>query len=270
VVQGVPMREVSAGRYEGELTVNSGMQVERGTLVGRLRYNGREDVMESRRAVSFQNTVIGGGINQNNALFDVLPLPNSQINTPRPTVQVTLNQGLQTNTARVLLDGTDVTSQVQLVGNTLRFVPMYDLSPGEHRVTVQAMDLAGRWINREWSFATYGASTGPLNPGLPPTVQLTNLAHGSAVPAIFTVQGQTTPYTTVQVQAEARRDLIPGWISLQNFNRTNTAQADAWGRFSIQMDASQVPPSTPLTLRIQATDQQGRVSQQSVLQVTRQ
>jgi hypothetical protein len=273
VLTNIPMREVFPGRYEGEMTVNSGMQVQRGTLVGRLRHNGRETVMESRRPVTFQNNVVGG-VNPGNVnnLFDVSPLPGSQINTTRPTVQVNLANGLQPATARILLDGTDVTPQAQITGNTVRFIPNYDLAPGEHRVSIQAMDTAGRWINRDWNFMSYATPGGvnPYNPSaLIPTITLTNISNGAAVTGVFSVQGQTKPFATVQVMAEARRDLIPGWVALQNFSRTNSAQADAWGRFNVQIDATQVPVSTPITLRVQANDPEGRTSQPAILQVVR-
>lgn len=270
VVDSVPMREVFPGRYEGEITVNSGMQVNNGTLVGHLRLNGRESSKEGRRDVSITNNYMGG-VNPNGQFGDVFPQPNSQIGDLRPTIEVNLTNAVRPQSVRVLLDGNDVTGQTQITSNSIRFVPNYNLTPGQHRVSVHARELGGRILNRDWSFTAFNnGAANPYNPGaVIPTIALTNISNGASVPAVFSVQGQTKPFATVQVQAEARRDLIPGWISLQNFSRTNTAQADAWGRFSVPIDSTQVPAGTPITLRIQANDQEGRTSQQSILQVTR-
>lgn len=272
VTQNVPMQEQQPGRYQGTYTVRSGLQIATATVIGKLQRNGRETVEESRRPVSFlqngQVNVPGGA-----ATFDVSPLPGSQT-ASRPAIQVRLNGALRQGSARLFLDGQDVTQQAQIGLNSLDFTPQYDLNPGEHRVRVQATDAAGRMVNRDWTFQSYGGVNNNPNPMNPdntiPTVILNNLINGGIVPAIFSVQGQTKPFSQVRVVADARRDLIPGWISLQNFSRTSTAQADQFGRFNVQMDASQLPPGTPITLQIQATDAQGRSSGITPLSVRRQ
>jgi len=175
ITNGVYMREVAPGRYEGELTISNGMQVNDGTLVVRLRRNNQEAVLEGRRAVSINST--STVVNNNNNY--------------------------------------------------------------------------------------------PNNPNQPPLINLTNMTSGANVPGVFNLQGQTTPYSQVQVTAQAQRSLIPGVIGVQSQVAAVTRQADAFGHFDIQVDVSSVPVNTPISLQISASDQQGRISPATRLDVTR-
>lgn len=280
VTTNVPMREVSSGRYEGEFVVKRGMQVDNGTLVAHLSRNGKESVLESRRAVDINGGNVadnGGGFNGNSAdAFQVTPAEGSIVNTSRPTVHVNLDSRLTPGSTRVFLDGNEVTNQAQTVGSAVHFVPNGDLSSGYHRVSVQAVDRNGRLLSRDWDFSVSTTSynnnnngNGVFNPYGPMTVNLTNLNNGSTVGPFFNVQGQTAPFSQVSLVAQAERSLIPGVIGVQNQVANITRQADGQGRFDIQVDASRVPRNTNLEIRIQASDSQGRSSNPTQVDVTR-
>ncbi|MBN9414393.1 hypothetical protein ABS71_19710 [bacterium SCN 62-11] len=288
VVTDVQMREVSSGRYEGEFVVKRGMQVDNGTLVAHLSRNGQESVLESRRAVDINGGTVadnnnnGGGFNGNSSdAFQVTPADGSIVNTSRPTVHVNLDSRLASNSARVFLDGNEVTNQAQTMGSAVHFVPTNDLSSGFHRVSVQAVDRNGRLLTRDWDFSVSSNAynnnnnngnwngNGGFNQNGPMMVNLTNLNNGSSVGSFFNVQGQTTPFSQVSLVAQADRSLIPGVIGVQNQVANITRQADGQGRFDIQVDASRVPRNTTLELRIQASDNQGRSSNPTQIDVTR-
>ena len=284
VITNVPMREVSSGRYEGEFVVKRGMQVDNGTLVAHLSRNGQESVLESRRAVDINGGMVAdnnnnnGGFNGSSDAFQVTPAQGAIVNTSRPTVHVNLDSRLTPGTARVFLDGNEVTNQAQIMGSAVHFVPNNDLNSGFHRVSVQAVDRNGRLLSRDWDFSV---SSNAFNNGngnwngnggfnnFAPSINLTNLNNGATVGPVFNVQGQTTPFSQVSLVAQAERSLIPGVIGVQNQVANLTRQADGQGRFDFQVDASRVPRNTNLELRIQASDNQGRSSNPTQIDVTR-
>ena len=271
VITDVPMREVSSGRYQGEFTVRRGMQVQNGTLVAHLSRNGQESVLESRRAVD----IVGGTVAENmpsNEYFQITPPQGSVVNTSRPTLHVNLDSKLTPGSARVFLDGTEVTNQVQVMGSAVHYVPQNDLMNGNHRVSVQAVDRNGRLLNRDWDFNvqnTTGYNNGGVINPYAPSINLTNLSSGANVGSVFSVQGQTTPFSQVSVVAQAQRNLIPGIIGVQNQVASVTRQADGQGRFDIPVDVSRVARNTLLELRIQASDNQGRSGNPTQIDVTR-
>ena len=186
VISDVPMHEVSSGRYEGEFVIRRGMQVQNGTLVAHLSRNGQESVLESRRAVDISagdannNQNVGGA-----EFFQVTPAQGAVVDTSRPTVHVNLDSKLTPGSARVFLDGNEVTNQAQVMGTAVHFVPNNDLANGNHRVSVQAVDRNGRLLSRDWNFSVSGNS-GTNNGGgninaYAPSINLSNLNNGSSV-----------------------------------------------------------------------------------------
>ncbi|MBS2035037.1 copper amine oxidase N-terminal domain-containing protein [bacterium] len=271
VVTDVPMREVSSGRYQGEFTVRRGLQVQNGTLVAHLSRNGQESVLESRRAVD-----INGGATADNQpsseYFQVSPAQGSVVNTSRPTLHVNLDSKLTPGSARVFVDGNEVTNQVQVMGSAVHYVPQNDMNNGYHRVSVQAVDRNGRLLSRDWDFTVQNSTGynqgGAINP-YAPSINLTNLNNGGVVGDMFNVQGQTTPFSQVSLVAQAQRSLIPGIIGVQNQVASVTRQADGQGRFDLPLDLRGVPRNTTLELRIQASDNQGRTGAPTHIDVTR-
>ena len=273
VVNGVPMREVSNGKYEGEYLVQQGTQVQSGTLVVRLRKGGQEGVLESARAVSIRNNNQNNNNNNNNQ-SSVSPQEGSVVNTSRPTVQANLDSALRQGSTRVFMDGNEVTNQSSVVGSSVHYVPNYDLTAGNHRVLVQGIDYNGRQLSREWNFSVYnnnGNNNGNNNNNgnYGSNLSISNPYSGSNVGASFNVQGQTRPYAQVQIVAQSQRSLIPGVIGFQNRVASATQQADSSGRFSIQLDVSRVPVNTPISLEIQSADNNGNNRETTQVDVVR-
>jgi hypothetical protein len=247
--EGVPMREVRPGRYEGAVTVPDDVEVRQATLVGRLvSAGGQETLLEANRSVTFGPTrEIRSGL---------YPAPNSTLSTARPTIQADFNRPIRPETLRLMVDGQVVSGQAFVEAQSVRYLPPFDLSPGRHQVRLEAVDDQGRTIRHQWGFNLVPAGAGyPSQPGV---LQVHNLQHGTAVNRVFNLEGVASPYSTVRVLARPRRDLIPGLIGVQGRPLETMGTADASGRFNLQLDASMLPPSTVLQTEVSATDPNGR------------
>lgn len=247
--EGVPMREVRPGRYEGAVTVPDGVEVRQATLVGRLvSTGGQETLLEATRAVTFGPT--------REVQAGLYPAPNSTLSTARPTIQATFNRPVRPETVRLTVDGQVVSGQAVVGAQSVRYLPPFDLSPGRHQVRLEARDYQNRPIRQQWGFNLAPAGAGYLpQPGV---LQVHNLQNGTAVSRVFNLEGVASPYSTVRVLARPRRDLIPGIIGVQGRPLETTGTADASGRFNLQLDASMLPVSTVLQTEISATDPNGR------------
>jgi hypothetical protein len=161
---------------------------------------------------------------------------------PRQAVRVRLDEAVAPQSARLLLDGADVTAYAQWRGNELVFAPQEGLFPGNHQAQFYAQEPSGRPLQKEWNFT--------VTPGHhhATDVTVTNLRPGNYVPPVFEVEGQTEPYATVSVSI------------LSNQPWSTSARADAAGHFDVPMDMSWRARNTPgpLTLQIQATMGDGR------------
>lgn len=95
----------------------------------------------------------------------MVPAPNSTVNSQQPNISVTFLTPVRS--ARVLIDGQDVSNQVRLIGNQILLTPQNPLSNGQHQVSVDALNLIGIAQRANWSFNVAGA---PSNiPPRPPS-----------------------------------------------------------------------------------------------------
>ena len=251
-----PMREVSSGRYEAEIPIRPPMSVDRATVVVRLHKNGMESVQEAGRTVSINAPSVS-------QMFEVHPAEGSTLDGLRPTIHVRLDRNVSPGTVRVFLDGNDVTTQAQYLGNSIQLTPSYDLAPGHHYARVQAVDQSGRMLSRDWNFNVRAGFTGSLD------VNLTNLTNGANVGPTFQVYGTTNPFAIVDVTVQARTALIPGVLSMAGRPYNVRTTADAQGRFGVQLDASSVQANTPLSLTVQAQDTAGRSGPARTIEIIR-
>ncbi|MCA9792472.1 MAG: copper amine oxidase N-terminal domain-containing protein [Candidatus Eremiobacteraeota bacterium] len=263
VLNNVPMREISSGRYQGEVTIGPGMVVNQGTLVAHLTRNGQQAVREADRAVTIAST---GTLNPPTQDVGMTPSYGSTVSVARPTIRAQFPQQVRPQTIQITVDGRDVTSQASKTSNWVNFVPGYDLQVGSHQVEVQATDRNGQYVHQQWNFYTDNYAYN--NTGVP-SLSVSNLSDGTTVPAVFNVQGQTSPYTTVKVQATSQRDLVPGVIGLKGRTFTASTVADAQGRFDIQLDTSGLPSKTQLDLTISPVNQSGVTGNPVELELTR-
>lgn len=260
VVNNRKMPEVSSGRYEIDLPIRGRMSAERSPVVVTLRKNGQETVKEAGRTVTINGTDNNGTVTQG---FEVYPAEGATLDGLRPTIHVRLDRNVSPGTVRVFLDGQDVTSQAQYMGNSIQLTPTADLQPGYHSARVQAVDLSGRLLSKDWNFNVRQGFTGSLD------VQLTNLTNGASVGPVFQVYGQTNPYATIDVTVQARTALIPGVLSMAGRPYNVRTTADAQGRFGVQLDASSVQANTPLNLTVQALDNAGRTGPARTIEIIR-
>jgi hypothetical protein len=264
VTNNIPMREIRSGRYEGEWIVRSDISVQQIPIVAHLVKGNQTATLESRRPLA-----IAGGNSANNVASELSPAPGTTVAQARPTVHVNLGTNLQVGTARVFVDGLEVTQQAAVVGSAVNYIPASDLTQGQHRVSVQALDYSGRMLNKDWDFVVNSAYNTNLGNARSIGLTLSNLSNGSNVPGVFNVQGQTKPFSTVTVVAEAQRSLIPGVIGFQNRVASGSRQADAYGRFDIPLDVTSLPMNTPVNLKIDVTDSTGVAGTPTSISVNR-
>ncbi|HPZ09359.1 MAG TPA: hypothetical protein PL110_14715, partial [Candidatus Eremiobacteraeota bacterium] len=147
---GIPMKEITSGKYEGTYTVLSGDRVENTTIVGHL-------VMPdgSQASVKASKTL---NIGFSSVEFStILPKENSVIDNTRPNILIIIqsnsgNKGIVSKTVRLKVNGKDVTSKASISDNVISYVPSNSLPKGLTSVNFTATDINGNQISKEWSF----------------------------------------------------------------------------------------------------------------------
>lgn len=244
-----PMTEVTPGSYRGETLAQAG------TVSVRLVKNGQEVVQTASQPVTVEvrkavPVVVA-------PTFDLLPKQGSTVETPRPLVRVITGPTLQPATARLLVDGQEVT--VKREGNLLSFEPAADLAPGEHQAQILVKDLAGREQSQQWSFRVQPQVTGAVGERQSIDVTLLNVRPGDRVGDIFDLEGQTVPHATVTVNVDMTGPAGSGLTPAKPRRvLTTQARADDSGHFVILIDASAVPREVPIALGVQAADPLGQ------------
>jgi len=100
-------------------------------------------------------------------------------------------------------------------------------------------------------------------------LQVTSPSNGQDVDPNFNVLGQTVAGATVQVQAQARQDLIPGFLSIPGRLITNSARADNSGHFNVAIGATDLASGTNLDITVIAQDAYGTQSAPVTFKVRR-
>ncbi|MFA5504907.1 MAG: stalk domain-containing protein [Vulcanimicrobiota bacterium] len=260
-VQEVRMSEISPGRYEGRLNIHHNLNIDQGTLVGYLRKDNLETAMEADRAISV-------AADSSQEVTYVSPSPGTIVSQTRPTLTAVFPEYIRSNTANIMIDGQRFTPIVQSDGRTVAMTPSYSLNPGVHTVEVSALDQNGQEMRRNWHFTVSQSAVN--NPSLNPSVSISNLTDGARVPAVFNIQGQTSPYTKVKIDATSQRPLIPGIIGLTGRTTTTSTVSDAQGRFNVQMNTSNLPVNSQIDLEVSAIDANGNVTDSVDLNLIRQ
>lgn len=97
-----------------------------------------------------------------NRKIQTSPGEGTSVSNPRPEIQATFQRNLRS--ARVRLDGQDVTSRVMIRDKSFVVVPGNDLSPGQHNVQSTVNFDNGQTRDHNWSFRVEGSS-GPVTGG---------------------------------------------------------------------------------------------------------
>lgn len=267
-VQEVPMTEVSSGRYEGRMNIPNGLGVNNGTLIGYLRKDGKEDVQEASRSVT-----IASNTNSNvpaNGEISVFPTPGTIVGQTRPTLQTVFPEYVRNGSATLRLDGQTYSPTVSSDGRTVAFTPSYGLNPGVHTVETQALTQDGRMMTKQWNFTVSSSATDNNGNQTNPSVSVSNLQDGSTVPQVFNIQGRTTPYTKVVVDAAAQRALIPGVIGIRGREFRTQTVSDAQGNFNVQLDTQDLPSRSRIDIEVSVMNSNGNVSDTVDLNLVRQ
>ncbi|MCA9779030.1 MAG: hypothetical protein KC800_20015, partial [Candidatus Eremiobacteraeota bacterium] len=263
-IQEVGMAEVSPGRYEGRLRINQNLNVSNGTLVGYLRKGNLESAMEADRDITIANS-------SNPDVTYVQPNPGTIVSQTRPQLQAVFPEYIRSGSANFMLDGQSFSPSVSSDGRTVAVTPSYNLNPGVHNVEVSALNQNGQRMTRNWSFTVSQSAynNDPYN-NSNPQVSITNLSNGTTVPAVFNIQGQTSPYTKVKIDATTERALIPGIIGLKGRTTTTSTVSDASGRFNVQMNTQNLPSNSQIDLEVSSIDSNGNITDTVDLNVIRQ
>lgn len=259
----VPMREVSAGRYEGELVLDESVPMGDSSIVGRLTKNGKEATLQASTALKVAEAVPPVPLPM--PTLTVTPANGATVETARPQVSVVVPQPMAPGSTTLIVDGQNVTSQSRWNGNQLVYTPTHDLSPGAHGLEVRAIDLAGRPYTQTANFTIRQNITGAPGSRQSMDVSITNLEPGSSVSDVFNVEGKTVPYAAVRVSLDTSGPFSSG----QNPITSGTAVANEFGEFNVDLDARSVPADSPVTLRVQANDGQGRQGPVRTVEVIR-
>jgi hypothetical protein len=110
----------------------------------------------------------------NPKIQDLVPEDNGYVvNNPRPEISALLsevyqgNSGINSSSVKLLIDNNiTLTPNVTKIGEIhaqASYVPDFDMANGEHTVKLMALDYAGRYSEKEWSFSLINAEGFDLN-----------------------------------------------------------------------------------------------------------
>jgi hypothetical protein len=87
---------------------------------------------------------------------DFAPRPQASVNDRRPTIYATFSSpaedGIDTRSVRLNLDGHDVSGDATCTSSYVIYMPTHDLPDGPRRVTLRLQDKAGNISERSWIF----------------------------------------------------------------------------------------------------------------------
>ena len=152
LANGIPLKEISGGTYQGEYTIRSDDKIENGVITAYL-------VMPDGKKITAQ---AGNPVNINVDLSEmvisqILPKENSTIDNSKPNILLVIqtdskNKGIVTSTAKLAVNGINVTSKAQITENVITYRPADKLPEGTNKVTFSATDYRNRQFTKSWSF----------------------------------------------------------------------------------------------------------------------
>jgi hypothetical protein len=143
-----PLSEQQPGVYTGAYTIRRGENFADAPILGRLNVHG----VDAPQAVS-QTTVSVS--TQPPGIVDFAPDDGSVVNNTRPSIYATFASGtvaVNPSSARLIVDGHDVTSSCVRTDRFIDYVPGIDFHSGTLHVTVRVADLAGNTATKSWTF----------------------------------------------------------------------------------------------------------------------
>ena len=104
-------------------------------------------------------------------ISSVTPAEGATATTARPTITVSYsdNVAINTGTAKLTVDGADVTAMAIVTATSTSYTPTADLSQGSHTLYFEVEDAAGNAANSTWTFTIVIDAAAPVISGLTPT-----------------------------------------------------------------------------------------------------
>lgn len=245
VIRGVDLQEVRPGVYEGTYTVRRRDDLrafDRAVATlrsGNQRATARVDVRGGDREF--------GRDERSPQITDLMPANGERTGERgRERIGARLSDegsGIDPATARLRLNGRDVTGDARVTPEEIRY--RGELDPGRYTAEVTVQDNAGNRTTKSWSFEVVERErdrdrVGDLRNGLP--LQVTSHANNAVIDANgnMAIQGRTAPMANVRVQVESVAN-VGGVIGVTQPVADQTVQADRDGRFSVTVSPRGLP-----------------------------
>ena len=97
---------------------------------------------------------------------------NTAVQSSRPTIGMSFPLAVQTDSARIWVDGQEFTHQATITPYEISWVPPYQLSSGNHSVRVDATTTTGQALNEVWAFSISGTQSTTTATGLITSVNM--------------------------------------------------------------------------------------------------
>lgn len=199
---GVP--ETAPGIYSGVVTIPERLVVPDEHLVAQLQIGGvRSSAVQSDRQVMIDA--------ERPSFDDPIPAHQSTIADVNTHIQVTVSDqgvGVDPTTARLTVDGADVTDGADIDAGRIFYDTPGPLAPGEHTATASVSDLVGNEGSHQWRWVVEAPdrgilnvshdATAPLNAGDTLTVTIEVDNPGQA--ASFSIDGVTQDVAMTRVE----------------------------------------------------------------------
>lgn len=244
VANGMPMREVRSGRYEGSYTIRRAEQLTSGTRVtGMLVANGK-----TLRTSLNQALVVAarGSLIRNLSPRDGETLAVGERALISGTFDDSTGRGIDPDSVKVMVAGTDITRNSVITPQYFNY--RGDLEPGAYPVVVTARDLAGNAVRQAWSFTVAGSAA-------PAGLSLQILSHdnGSSIGLGSTeIRGRTARDATVDVQVMGYSQIY-GAFGVSQKLLSQTVRADANGNFTFSFQPQNASPGARYDITMTAS-----------------
>jgi hypothetical protein len=277
-IQGTePMREVSSGRYEADITIPSGMAVNNGTLMVNLNVAGRQAVKDAAKPITILAS--GGGFTPapptpppaSNAIFPIStsPQPGEIVQKGSAwTFEATFPVDVDTTTIGFFVNGVDRSNEAirstRRVPNfrTIAWSPTGTMPNGKVSIDLAAFSTTGQALEESLDFFIQSKTTNP-NPNpipkpAPPTtpthkLSVNNLQGGMLLGNKFAITGTGIPGANVMATVEhPKMDFLSQLAGIM-LKFQGQATVDSSGRYSIPLDAGSVRKGQPLNITVTDT-----------------
>ncbi len=160
LVEDVPMRETSRGHYVGawQVPVDRPLQLRSAAVIGSLKVGGRPATMIQAGQALTVDAVPP-------TIRDTTPEEAARVNDPRPGISAVFEDegsGIDRKSARLLLNGQDVTAQATITRDFISYRPASALSAGPQTVELRIMDIAGNRASARWTFTEQAREAGGI------------------------------------------------------------------------------------------------------------